>query len=79
MVSEDIKIQILEKEFYTANELAKAGFIKNNRGNANDYNFILKEIKSGVLKATDMNRDEDAKNPSYRITAEAIIEYLGSF
>lgn len=74
MLSNDTIQKIQEKEFYSPRDLKFAGFITNNRGNNNSYNFILKEIKRGSLKAKNMN--PDGEKPVYRVYAQNIVDYL---
>lgn len=74
MLKSTLIAKINNKPFYSPRDLKFAGLITNNRGNTDSYNFILKEIKRGNLKAKNMN--EGGFKPVYRVYAQSIIDYL---
>lgn len=74
MLTETMQEEILQHYTYTPRQLTQSGYIKNNRGNDNSYNFILKEIKRGRLIAE--NRNPHGLKPAYVISAQNIIIYL---
>lgn len=68
--------KIEPNEWYKPREIIKNGWIKSTgTSEGSHYNFILREIKAGNLKA-----DNYARGPKdfayYRVLGEWIIEYL---
>ena len=66
-------MQNIEPEkFYTPKEIADNKFIVNSKGKG-DYNFILKLINRGVLKAMDYTFG--MPRPQYQVLGKEIIAY----
>lgn len=68
------------KKFYKPREIAKLGLIQNSSGSNNEvsnYNFILEQIKSGQLKAT--NYSTGGKLKYWLVSEEEVDKYNQRF
>lgn len=67
--------ELYGKKWLRPREIAKLGLIKNSTGGDNvesNYNFILKLIKTGKLKARDYSH---AEKPYYLVSEDEIKRY----
>lgn len=70
--------EVYDQKWYTPLEIARLGLIKNSRGDQasvlGNYNFILKQIKAGRLRAK--NYSTGTKRPNWLVSEEEIKRFL---